>query len=556
VSPASAGARAWFAIGWAFFGVLALVLIGVEAAFYAAPESVIRHYAGWAWLSISCLVLLLAFGSIFSPFLAKCEQAQGRFWFLFALLFPAVLTLIDFNGITYTTLNTESTQQMAAAVRQLHENTDLGIFNTAFLDYPERQYLPLALPSVIFGPSVFALRLGYALFYLIAYGSFLAGVCVYLRHLKFDRPYLLASFTGLSVALAPYPLLWARLFEQTIIPISIAMLFLGGLLFFLTKPTPFSSLWLLWTFGMMPYSYTPTLALIPISAIVLVRYVWPWQTKRSLPLLLVLGYGAATMLTGFSILWTRNYTTTRFALGDGGAAIPLNLLGWIFRYGAGYHAAIGLEEALVPAHLVLAALVILYISLSRRDWRFLVVALWSLAVIASALTMRGYCARSAAYDLHRAMILLPPLSLAVTLYMARYWRLFVPPAYDHVLRGIIMGILGLLILNASFYPLIKRNPRDAYPDQLSDSDEAAFLVANLPNGVAKVIYVIPGGIAVADSAQYFQPAAQVVQGAPPAGEHLAGSWVLTVAHPDAPPRQDPGYGGYPNPRPYFKIIPE
>ena len=412
------------------------------------------------------------------------------------------------------------------------------------------------MPTLILGPSVFALRIGYALFYLIAYGSFLAGTSLYLRHLKFDRPYLLASFTGMSVALAPYPLLWARLFEQTIIPISIAMFFLGSLLFFLTKPTPLSSLWLLWTLGMLPYSYTPALALIPITIVILVRCVWPWQTKRSLTLLVVLGYGGATMLTGFSILWTHNYAAYRFVGGDVREG-ALTLSDWIYRYGAGYHATFGLEEALVPAHLVLAAMVILYLSLSRKDWRFLAIGLWGLAVITSAVTMRGYCWRMPAYDLHRAMILLPPLSLAVTLYMVRYWREFVAPAYDHVARGMIMGVLVLLILNASFLPLLRRAPRESYPEQLSDVEEATLLVANLPDGPVKVVYVVPGDIPLTDTVQYFKPEITVVYGPPPAGEHLAGSWVITFLHPnDENSRVLDGFARHLNPRPYLQIIPE
>jgi hypothetical protein len=204
-------------IAWWLFVVLALILFGVEASNFASPESLVRAFAAWAWLAISCLVLIIAFLHGFLPFVAtEFGASRDRAWYLVAFLFPPLLILFDVQGATYTALNTETTQQLAGALDYMHNSRELGIFDLAFLDYPARQYLLPALPSLIFGTGVITLRLGYGILYFIAYFSFLSATWAYLRHWKLKFPFLLASFAGMSISLSAFPLLFARVFEQTI----------------------------------------------------------------------------------------------------------------------------------------------------------------------------------------------------------------------------------------------------------------------------------------------------------------------------------------------------
>ena len=173
------------AVAWWLAALLALILFGVEATFFAPPDSLIRALAAWAWLAISCLVLLIAFIHGLLPFFATgSEDSRARAWYLVAFLFPPLLILFDIQGITFTPLNTESTQQVADALVYLHNSRDFGIFDLAFLDYPARQYLLPALPSLIFGTGLITLRIGYAIFYFIAYFSFLSATWACLRHWK------------------------------------------------------------------------------------------------------------------------------------------------------------------------------------------------------------------------------------------------------------------------------------------------------------------------------------------------------------------------------------
>jgi len=515
-------------IAWSLFIVLTLVLFGVEAGYFASPDSLIRRFAGSAWIVISCLVLIIAFLHSFLPLLVTGKGAsRDRVWYLAAMLFPPLLILFDVQGVTYTTLNSESAQQMAGALRYMRMSNDLGVFDMAFLDYPARQYLPLALPSLIFGTGLLSLRLGYAIFYLIAYFSFLSATWACLCHWKFRFPLLLASFAGLSVALSTFPLLWARIFEQTIIPISVAFLFLGGLLFFLIRPGPFRALWVLWSLGLMPYSYTPALGFLALAVPSLAYLCFPWDKLKTSTLLAALAYVAATMTTSFAILLQHHFPTERLALGP-----DLNATDWLYRYGAGFHAAFGMEESLIPAHLVLGIIIILYASLRQKDFRFLLLFLWSLGVIILALTLKGYFQREPEFDIHRAMIILPPLSLAVTLYLARYWKAYIPSRYDYAPRGLIIGILVLLILNAVYLPLIRRGPRSFFPNQMSDQEEATLLVMQHPGPSPTLIYVIPATFGLDDSLQYFSPETRVVHGPPPVGEHLIGAYVISYIHPD------------------------
>jgi len=542
-------------IAWWLFLILALILFGVEAGYFASPDSLIRGFAGWAWLAISCLVLVIAFLHSFLPFFAtEFGASRDRLWYLAAFLFPPLLILFDIQGITYTVLNTESTQQLAAAMEYAHNSRDLGIFNLAFLGYPSRQYLLAALPSLIFGTGLITLRLGYAAFYLIAYLSFLSATWAYLRHWKFKFPLLLASFAGLSVALATFPLLLARIFEQTIIPISVVLLFLAGLLFFLIRPAPIPALWVFWSFGMMPHSYSPTLGFMALAVPLLGYLCFPWDKLRTLTLLGVLAYGAATMASSIAIQGQADVLRGRFTLGG----VPnLTVADWLYRYGVGFHAAFGLEESLIPAHLVLGSLIILYASLRQKDFRFLLLVLWSIGVVFFALALQGYCWGVPEWDLHRAMIILPPLSLAVTLYLASYWKAFIPSQYDFAFRGLIIGVLLLLILNAIYLPLIRRGPRGSTIDVINDQEEATLLVVNHSGPPPKLIYVIPDNLVLEDGLQYFSPETKVIHGPPPAGEHSEGAFVLSFIHPDDPEsRYWDQFARHTHPRPFLQMKPE
>ncbi len=185
---------------------------------------------------------------------------KDKFWYLAAFFLPMGLIYFDVAGVTWTPVNCEGTQQMAQGVALLHQDSDFGVYRIAyFVGYVARQYLLACLPSYIFGSSLVALRVGTSFIYVASYLAFLAAVANYFRAQKASNPLLLASFAGMMISLGEFPLVQARVFEQTMMPIGAMLLFLAGIFNFLAGPTPFRTFWVTWSFGFFAEGYTPAL---------------------------------------------------------------------------------------------------------------------------------------------------------------------------------------------------------------------------------------------------------------------------------------------------------
>jgi len=438
----------------------------------------------------------------------------------------------------------------------MREHGDFGIFNLAFLGgtYPVRQYLLAALPSLFFGKGLITLRLGYGSLYLIGCLSFLSGVRAYLRKQKFPHAILVASFTGVLVSLANYPILFARIFEQTIVPISVTLLFLAGLLFFLTRPTPLRALWVMWALGLFPYSYTPALSAWIFAMTLLACLCLPIRRERTIPFLVSMVYGVATLTTSLTTQFAHNILFDKFQISE----FPnLNWVDWLYRYLIGFHATVGFEESLVPAPLMLCVLIGLYFSLRRKDFRFLALCLWAAATVGISLTLKGYCWRPPEFDIHRAMVILPPLSLAVALYLADYWKQIAAKGSDSILRTLIIGVIALMVLNTIYLPFIRRSPRSYFRDVMTDTEEAILLVIHHAAPNPKRIYLIPPfNCELEDGLQYFSPDTNVVRDNPPPGEHDPNTYLISFISTNPDDHAWDDFARHTHPRPFLQIKPE
>ena len=528
---------------WGIFYFLAIVLVGVKACYFASPESFISRWAAWAWLVISFSTVLIAFIYSVQPlFDSTFWKGRDRVWYFVAFFLPCCLVLFDIQGITYTSINTESAQQVASGVF-------LGIYSLAFLAYPARQYLLMAIPTLIFGKGLVLLRLGFGFFYLISYTSFLSGNLYFFRHNQNKYPVLLSCFAGLSVTLATFPLLNARQFEQVIIPISLTLFFLAGLLHFLARPAPFSALMLFWSLGMLPYSYTPSLGFWVLAMPMLAYLFFLLKKTERWVIAGMMGYGILTLAISFLINLKEQVLHDKITLGGSG---HLYFSDWLHRYAVGFHATYGQEESLIPIHLVLACIIIVYWSLKQKDIRFLLLIIWALGIVFMSLTLNGHCWRTAEYDIHRAMIILPPLSLGVTLYLSYYWK----NSIQHLpIRTLIIGVLCVLILNTIYLPLIRRVPGSFNSSDIIDAEEATLLAIHKKGASPKTIYVVPPYCALDDALSYFLPDTKIIYGTPPSADTDPGAYVISYINPDPESRTTEQFARHIHPRPYLQIKP-
>lgn len=543
--------------GWRIYLVGAFILFGIEATEICPEESVLRAMAGSAWLLISGLILITAFFRTLLPFIESTFwSAQDRNWYLVAYFLPVILVLFDIDGVTYTMINTESTQQIGDILALVHERSDCGIFSMAFLGgaYPARQYLLAALPTLLFGKGLVTLRIGYGALYLIGYLSFLSALRAYLKNMNSAYPELISSFAAMMIALGNYPLLFARIFEQTIVPLSLTLFFLAGLLFFLVRPSPFPALCIMWSLGLMPYSYTPSLAFWTLAMILLAYFCRPYTKTRTAILSASMVYGLVTLTTSLFMRRTNSNLTQFLAVGTD---TKLNASDWLYRFLDGLDATFGFGDSLIPAPLVFGCLIILYISLRQRDYRFLLLISWAVASLIAALAMSGFCWRPPIYDVHRAMIILPPISAAFALYLAGYWPRFVTTQNEALVRVPLILSLVLMILGAIYLPFFYRFPRPFIPGPVTDTEEATLLVIRDASPNPKRLYLIPPfDCRLEDTFRYFSPDTEIIRDTPPPGDHQPGSYSLSYITNDPVAHDWNASTHHSQPRPYLQIKPE
>jgi hypothetical protein len=554
---------------WILSALFFLVLIGIEASCLLPDTGALRAGAAWSWITCSGLVLSSALIYSLLPFFLRGFWASPDFgWYLAAFFAPVVLVLFGLDGYAHTQINDEGVQQVVCGLDLISSRRDLGLFSFGFLGYPARQYLLAAMPSLLLGRSLITLRIGFGGLYLLGYVTFLSATWRYLEARKSVRPMLLASLSGVLVALGSYPLLYARLFEQTIVPLSATLLFLAGLLLFLSRPGPLSSMGFIWALGFMPYSYTPSLSAWGFGMAVLAFLAFSGLPGQRALFAAALAYGALTFAVSSIAQVHANLLPSRLSIGvySSGSAAGFSdgsAGAWASRFLNGLHATIGIEESLVPAPLALGILFILIHSLRRRDYRVLWLCLWAAATVVLALALKGYWQRVPEIDVHRAMIILPPLSLALAMYVAANRDGSLAEKHERVLRGLLISGILFMLLNSAYLPLIRRVPRAYFPFGVTDKEEASMLIVKGAARDAKVVYLVPPlYFPLEDTLAYLSPGTQVVRGYPPSGEHQKGNYVISYIGKDPYVNEDPYARSadhpvrYSHSGPYLGISPE
>jgi hypothetical protein len=397
--------------------------------------------------------------------------------------------------------------------------------------------------------------MGFGGLYIIGYVSFVLGTWRYLCSRNSAQPMLVAGLVGTLASLGSYPLLYARTFEQTTVPIAVTFLFLGGLLLLLSRPGPLPAVWASWALGCMPFSYTPA-----YGAWVFAMCALGWllflsrPARQRLALSVCLAYGAAAFASSVAMLVHENSLSSKVTVGGFDKLVPMD---WLVRIAGGFHSTIGLEESLVPAPLLLGIVFVLVHGARRRDFRMAWICAWAAGSIVISLALKGYCWRRPEFDIQRAMFILPVLSLAVGLYLSENWPQLPPGGDDRLLRGMIVSAILVMIANSAYLPLLRRTPRDFDPPIVTNDEESTMLVLEKAAPNPRTIYLQPPlDCDLDDTLRYFSPDTAIVRGDPPDGEHLAGTYVISYIEKDAGTRVHDDLVWHRNRRPYLQIRPE
>ena len=378
-----------------------IVLIATEIASMIFPP--IGALGAVLWTALSLGVTCMGVCSLFYLFRSRA--------FLTLAVLGVWYFMIFSNMTTPQAQHHEITQELGCAVLHIQEQTDRGFRQTCLFGYPMRQlYLP-SLPTFILGRTQLAQNLGGSFWFLIGIAVF--GACVVRRFRGIRGDMLAAAHIAMLMHFRNLNH-FAFSFEQSIFPISWALIIIGSMLAYTPARLPaILALSCIAVFG-----YTPALALIPLVLLFLAhRYVTRRHERPALSaaiIVIIFEFISSFYLRGdFNVIAEQQSARTLF--------FDHLLPGFIFLFSPGPGAAPFAEAPLL--WYLLAVLVAWTFSAFRSLKGFL--ALWIWGVLAFALTARGYCYFPPSFQLHKALVSIPAilvLSIATITFISGYSR--------------------------------------------------------------------------------------------------------------------------------------
>jgi hypothetical protein len=362
----------------------------------------------------------------------------------------AWVTFGSIGGVDHLIVNHEASQEVAAGLDAL-ASADLEYTGTGFLGYPVRQYILAAAPAFVLGRSLTALRLGYGLLFflgiLVCWGGLRNGLE------GNAQASAIAALTVLSFFSFPYLPEFVRLYEQNTIPFSLTALATGWLLLADEKPKPLRLAALAWVGCMLGTSYTPSLAVLGLLAVVIFGKIASALRDRHFATAV-----AWAMVLLPPLVFTAMAATVRKDLRFhhvGGADFAG---AWSALREAFSVAFLGEPRLFMSPLLLLPICVYLLVALFfGAGLRHAVTAWWVLATLAAAVVLQGYTTPPPEFALHRALVVIPPLMVGMLAWLLKVggaWRPWIP-------RPVLTGVA--VVLTAAAWVNVRAAERHYQP---------------------------------------------------------------------------------------------
>jgi hypothetical protein len=383
---------------WMIPGLLVILSLLETAAYFThGPIPVIASRA-WAFMGIGyfAATAILIIGALLS------DLRKRRFVFALLVIGLGIMVFHRLGDIYHLQINYESAEELATFLKDNVHKPDWGYTAAAFVGYPARQFIIVAIPSLLFGNDVFWLQFGYAVLFYSGALCFFLGVRHYFSIKQYGE--LWALFTLLSCFTFPYLIQYLYSMEQTILPIALVMHAMGWFLLSLERLTAGRAAIVAWICGLLGTSYTPALA--------------AWMLFQFFFLLLLLR-AARHRYRAQVVLWASVWAyTLTFGLSSFVTRIDLRLTP---QPGHSIESLLtglkvfflGHPQKYMPA--VVAILVVIFFLLAltgRLGFIKWITAVWLLAVIYFSATSGGYAQYDPVYTLYRSILLIPIMMLA------------------------------------------------------------------------------------------------------------------------------------------------
>ena len=383
---------------WMILG-LVVILCLLEIGAYRT-QGVIPVIASRAW-ALMGVAYFATTGMLIARSLLS-DLRKGKF--VLALLVIGLGTMVFYRlgDIYHLQINYESAQQLASFLKVNIHKPDWGYTGNAFVGYPARQFILVAIPSLLFGNEVFWLQFGYAVLFYSGVLCFFLGVRHYFSIKEYGE--LWALLTVLCCFTFPYLMRYLYNMEQILLPISLVMHALGWLLLSLENLTAPGVLILAWICGLLGTSYTPALAawaLLQVFFLLVIMREARW--RRRAQIVLWVSVWAYTLTFGLCSFLTR--IDVRLTPQPGHSAEPVLAALKVFFLG---HP----QEYMPPVLAILVAIFFLLALTGRLGFVKWITAAWMLAVIYFSATSSGYAQYDPVYTLYRSLLLIPILMLA------------------------------------------------------------------------------------------------------------------------------------------------
>jgi len=416
---------------WMILGLLVILSLLEIAAYRTHGAIPVIASRAWAFMGIAYFVAtaILIVGALLS------DLWKRRFVFALLAIGLGIMVFYRLGNVYHLQVNYESAQQLVSFLKDNIHKPDWGYTAAAFVGYPARQYIIVAIPSLLFGHDVFWLQFGYAILFYSGVLTFFLGVRHYFSIKQYGE--LWALFTVLSCFTFPYLIRYLYLMEQTILPIAFVMHALGWFLLSFERLTAGRALILAWISGLLGTSYTPALAAWGLFQVFfLLLLLRAARHGRRTQIVLWVSVWAYTLTVGLCSFLTRIDIRLTPQPGHAAQSVLIGLKTFFLGHSTEY---------MSPVIAIPVAIFFLLALTGRLGLIKWITAGWLLAVVYFSVTSSGYAQYDPVYTLYRSILLIPVMMLACWDSYLAFFRKF--KQWKHI--GPILAVILCLAAAAA-----------------------------------------------------------------------------------------------------------
>ncbi len=382
------------------FVTIALVEVG-------AHLNIISGFFGmYLWLAAFALFVFLA---VYSAILIVKRSIKHHTYFSL-LSFFILIAYFLYSFSNPANISGETTQQTACALDFWFNSLDKGFQQLCFLGYPARQYLPMVIPSWLFGRSLVSLNLGGSLYFFVGILLWINGLQIFLNTTQKNKDLL----TGLSVLFLLhfhyFNHNWFHCFDQDQIPPSISLGFWGVYLWQMRRPRAWRAFVLGLLLMYLVVAYTPAVAFFILGLLLMVYLTL--SKKMSWKSLVAILTGSV-----ISFIITFTFRADMRLVGENNSSFKLlltgvkQLLSHLFIEPKGWSYSTGLGQILLLVG-VLSPIIL-------KKTKLAVLSMWTVMTFVVATVSQGYSFYGLNLRAQRSMVAIPTVLLLVTLFLKK-----------------------------------------------------------------------------------------------------------------------------------------